>query len=143
MLLTITLLVLIGGLSAIIGSIVGIGGGIIIVPTMVYLGVEHGLLHNITTQVAIGTSSVILIVTGLSSSLGYLKQNKLILKWFHLLFGLLPGSLLGSFISRYLTFESFNLYFGIFLIFVAILLMIRNKIKPFKIFDKPKYEKLM
>lgn len=36
MLLTITLLVLIGGLSAIIGSIVGIGGGIIIVPTMVY-----------------------------------------------------------------------------------------------------------
>lgn len=80
MLLTITLLVLIGGLSAIIGSIVGIGGGIIIVPTMVYLGVEHGLLHNITTQVAIGTSSVILIVTGLSSSLGYLKQNKLILK---------------------------------------------------------------
>lgn len=31
MLLTITLLVLIGGLSAIIGSIVGIGGGIIIV----------------------------------------------------------------------------------------------------------------
>ena len=116
MLLTITLLVLIGGLSAIIGSIVGIGGGIIIVPTMVYLGVEHGLLHNITTQVAIGTSSVILIVTGLCS-------------------------LLGSFISRYLTFESFNLYFGIFLIFVAILLMVRNKIKPFKIFDKPKYEK--
>ncbi len=35
------------GLSAIIGSIVGIGGGIIIVPTMVYLGVEHGLLDII------------------------------------------------------------------------------------------------
>ncbi len=80
MLLTITLLVLIGGLSAIIGSIVGIGGGIIIVPTMVYLGVEHGLLHSITTQVAIGTSSVILIVTGLSSSLGYLKTKQVDIK---------------------------------------------------------------
>ncbi len=48
---------------------------------------------------------------------------------------------LGHSFSRYLTFESFNLYFGIFLIFVAILLMVRNKIKPFKTFDKPKYEK--
>ena len=48
MLLTIILLVLIGGLSAILGSIVGIGGGIIIVPTLVYLGVNHHLLHGIT-----------------------------------------------------------------------------------------------
>ena len=71
MLLTIILLILM-----ILGSIVGIGGGIIIVPTLVYLGVNHHLLHGITTQIAIGTSSVILIVTGLSSSLGYLKPNK-------------------------------------------------------------------
>ena len=56
MLLTIILLILIGGLSAILGSIVGIGGGIIIVPTLVYLGVNHHLLHGITTQIAIGTS---------------------------------------------------------------------------------------
>ncbi|MGT9231373.1 sulfite exporter TauE/SafE family protein, partial [Enterococcus faecalis] len=62
MLLTIILLIIIGGLSAIIGSIVGIGGGIIIVPTLVYLGVDHNILHGITTQIAIGTSSVILIV---------------------------------------------------------------------------------
>ena len=80
MLLTIILLVLIGGLSAILGSIVGIGGGIIIVPTLVYLGVNHHLLHGITPQIAIGTSSVILIVTGLSSSLGYLKRSKSTLK---------------------------------------------------------------
>ena len=95
MLLTIILLVLIGGLSAILGSIVGIGGGIIIVPTLVYLGVNHHLLHGITPQIAIGTSSVILIVTGLSS-LGYLKRSKSTLKWVNL-FIWFPGSLIGSF----------------------------------------------
>ena len=36
-------------------------------------------------------------------------------------------------LSRYLTLDSFNLYFGVFMIFVSILLMIRHKIKPFKI----------
>lgn len=133
MLLTIILLILIGGLSAILGSIVGIGGGIIIVPTLVYLGVNHHLLHGITTQIAIGTSSVILIVTGLSSSLGYLKTKQVDIKNGSIfLFGLLPGSLVGSFLSRYLTLDSFNLYFGVFMIFVSILLMIRHKIKPLK-----------
>lgn len=142
MILTFILLILIGGLSAIIGSIVGIGGGIIIVPTMVYLGVEHHLLSGITTQIAIGTSSLILIVTGLSSSLGYLKTKQVDIKNGSIfLTGLLPGSLIGSLLSRFLTFESFNLYFGIFLIFVAIILMVRNKIKPFEMFNKPKYQK--
>ena len=142
MFLTMILLVLIGLLSAVLGSLVGIGGGIIIVPTLVYLGVNHHLLHGITTQIAIGTSSVILIVTGLSSSIGYLKTKQVDIKNGSIfLFGLLPGSLIGSFLSRYLTLNSFNLYFGIFMICVSILLMIRYKIKPFKIFDKEKYRK--
>ena len=96
MLVTIILLVLIGLFSAILGSLVGIGGGIIIVPTLVYL-VTHDVLHGITPQIAIGTSSVILIVTGLSSSLGYLKTKVDIKNGSIFLFGLLPGSLLGSF----------------------------------------------
>ena len=142
MLVTIILLVLIGLFSAILGSLVGIGGGIIIVPTLVYLGVTHDVLHGTTPQIAIGTSSVILIVTGLSSSLGYLKTKQVDIKNGSIfLFGLLPGSLLGSFLSRYLTLESFNLYFGIFMIIVSIILMVRHKIKPFKIFDKEKYRK--
>ena len=98
MFLTMILLVLIGLLSAVLGSLVGIGGGIIIVPTLVYLGVNHHLLHGITTQIAIGTSSVILIVTGLSSSIGYLKTKQVDIKNGSIfLFGLLPGSLIGSF----------------------------------------------
>ena len=142
MLLTIFLLILIGLLSAVIGSLVGIGGGIIIVPTLVYLGVEHDVLNGITPQIAIGTSSVILIVTGLSSSIGYLKTKQVDIKNGSIfLFGLLPGSLIGSLLSRFLTLESFNLYFGIFMICVSIILMVRHKIKPIEIFNKEKYRK--
>ena len=141
MLVTIILLVLIGLFSAILGSLVGIGGGIIIVPTLVYLGVTHDVLHGITPQIAIGTSSVILIVTGLSSSLGYLKTKVDIKNGSIFLFGLLPVFIVRFVLSRYLTLESFNLYFGIFMIIVSIILMVRHKIKPFKIFDKEKYRK--
>lgn len=140
--LSILLLILIGALSAILGSIVGIGGGIIIVPTLVYFGVEHHLLHGITPQIAIGTSSIILIVTGLTSTLGYMKSKQVDIKnGYIFLFGLLPGSLIGSIISRYLTLDSFNLYFGIFLIVVSIILMVRYYIKPISLFEKKKYER--
>lgn len=49
MLVTIILLVLIGLFSAILGSLVGIGGGIIIVPTLVYLALHtmfYMVLHH-------------------------------------------------------------------------------------------------
>ena len=140
MFLTMILLVLIGLLSAVLGSLVGIGGGIIIVPTLVYLGVNHHLLHGITTQIAIGTSSVILIVTGLSSSIGYLKTKQVDIKMYIFIW-IITWFTYWFILSRYLTLNSFNLYFGIFMICVSILLMIRYKIKPFKIFDKEKYRK--
>ena len=140
--LTIICLILIGALSAILGSLVGIGGGLIIVPTLIYLGVEHDLLHGITPQIAIGTSSVILIVTGFTSTFGYMKSKQVDFKNGSIfLFGLLPGSLIGSVLSRFLTLNSFDLYFGIFLILVAVLLIIRNKIKPIQLFNKEKYRR--
>ncbi|PNZ98061.1 sulfite exporter TauE/SafE family protein [Staphylococcus massiliensis CCUG 55927] len=140
--MSILILVLVGLLSAIIGALVGIGGGIIIVPTLIYFGMDMGILKGITPQIAIGTSSVILIATGLSSTLSYIKTKQVDIKNGSIfLFGVIPGSFIGAFLSNFLTIDSFNLYFGIFLIFVAILLMVRNKIKPISYFQKEKYLK--
>lgn len=54
MVLTFIFLILIGLLSAVIGSLVGIGGGIIIVPTLVYLGVEHHLYMALRLKLLLG-----------------------------------------------------------------------------------------
>src|SRR5699024_2069855 len=130
-------LILIGPLSAIIAALVGICGCIIIVPSLVYFGIDHQLLSGMTPQRAIGTSSVILITTGLTATLGYLKTKQVDVKnGLIFLIGIIPGALIGAYISRYLTLDSFNLYFGIFLI-----LMIRNSVKPIKYFQQEKYMK--
>ncbi|MBA8772174.1 MULTISPECIES: TSUP family transporter [Staphylococcus] len=142
MILSIIILILVGFLSAIIGSLVGIGGGIIIVPTLIYFGVTMNVLDGITPQTAIGTSSIILIATGLSSTIGYLKQKQVDIKnGFLFLIGIIPGALIGAYLSQYLTIHSFNLYFGIFLIVVAIMLMIRHRIPPIKAFQQERYMK--
>nr|WP_263313906.1 sulfite exporter TauE/SafE family protein [Mammaliicoccus sp. Marseille-Q6498] len=135
-------LIIIGVLSAIIGALVGIGGGIIIVPSLVYFGIDHHLLSGMTPQRAIGTSTVILITTGLTATLGYLKTKQVDVKnGLIFLVGIIPGALIGAYLSKFFTLDSFNLYFGIFLIFIAIVLMIRNSVKPIKYFQQEKYLK--
>ncbi|MBW7461439.1 hypothetical protein K0U00_46025, partial [Paenibacillus sepulcri] len=62
--LEIVLLLLLGLIAAMFGSIVGLGGGIIIVPTLVLLGPQlTGSPIGHTT--AVGTSLCALIVTAL------------------------------------------------------------------------------
>lgn len=135
-------LILIGLLSSIIGSLVGIGGGVIVVPALLFFGMTLGILPAITPQTAVGTSSMLLIFTGMSAMFSYAKNNQVDKQNGTLfLIGLMPGAFAGSYASSIFTIDSFNLYFGIFLIFISILLVIRNKIKPMKVFQNPKYLK--
>src|SRR5699024_12227734 len=103
---------------------------------------ELGLLPSITPQTAVGTSSMLLIFTGMITMTSY-ARNKQVDKENGILFliGLMPGALAGSYASSLFTVDSFNLYFGIFLIFISILLVVRKKIKPMKVFQNPKYLK--
>ncbi|GGA99360.1 sulfite exporter TauE/SafE family protein [Macrococcus hajekii] len=137
--MSVFILILLGVSSAIIGSLVGLGGGIIIVPALIFLG-EAGLLDGITPQKAIGTSTVILIATGLSASIGYARSKQVDFKSALLfLIGIIPGALVGAYLSHFLTLKSFNLYFGLLMIMMSIVLLFRDKIKPIKFFQNPEH----
>ncbi|TDM14738.1 sulfite exporter TauE/SafE family protein [Macrococcus bovicus] len=135
--MSIVLLILLGVGSAILGSLVGLGGGIIIVPSLIFLG-GTGLIGGITPQTAIGTSTVILIATGLSASIGYIKAKQVDIKsGFLFLLGIVPGAIVGAYLSHFLTLKSFNLYFGLLMIMMSIVLMFRDKIRPIRFFQNP------
>lgn len=136
----IIILVLIGLISAIVGALVGLGGGVFIVPLLVLFGTELSWLDGITPQIAVGTSSAVLIFIGLSAMLGYGRKSQVDFKNGRtFLIGIIPGALLGSYINRFFTIDSFYLYFGLFLIFISLVLIFRSKIRPFKIFQNEKY----
>lgn len=64
----------VGVIGGTIGSLMGLGGGIIVVPALLYLGVL-GVIGDITPQVAVGTSLLAIIATGLSSTMSYFKKK--------------------------------------------------------------------
>ncbi|KAB7707004.1 TSUP family transporter [Bacillus aerolatus] len=125
------LLAAIGFTAGSLGALVGLGGGVIIVPALLFFGTATTLLMGISPQQAVGTSLVIMIFTGLSSTLAYMKHKTVDYKSGVLFFaGSGPGGIVGAFVNKTLSADSFNIYFGIFMILMAFVLMIRSKIKP-------------
>ncbi|SOC13073.1 hypothetical protein SAMN05880501_10797 [Ureibacillus xyleni] len=125
------LLAIIALCAGIVGALVGLGGGVILIPATLFVGVELGYFPDITPQRVVGLSVVMMIFTGLSSTLSYVKSKQIDFKSGFIFFiGSIPGTMLGAYLNKSLDLPSFNLYFGIFLIFISTLLLVRNKLKP-------------
>ncbi|QFF99830.1 sulfite exporter TauE/SafE family protein [Psychrobacillus glaciei] len=128
-------LVAAGLFSGIVGALVGLGGGVILVPAVLFFGTTLGLIPNITPQSVVGLSVVMMIFTGLSSTLSYTKTKTVDFKSGFIFFiGSIPGTILGAFVNKGLDLPSFNLYFGILLIILSTLLLVRKYLKPVKWF---------
>lgn len=126
-------LLLIGILSAIIGSIVGLGGGIIIVPSLILLSPAM-FGEALSSATAVGTSLAVLIFTALTSTLTFIRQKRVDFRSGWLLFitsG--PGALLGAALTGKLQGGVFELTFGLFMLGMACLLLIRDRLKPLPI----------
>ena len=136
------LLLITGLLSGLIGALVGLGGGIIIVPGLLFLQGTLGLLDDLTPQKAVGISTVIMIFTGLSSTLAYMKHKTVDYKTGLIFFiGSGPGGILGSFVNKSLDVQSFYIFFGAFVILISIILLIKDRLKPSTLIDKATIKK--
>jgi uncharacterized protein len=130
-------LVLIGIAASSLGSLIGLGGGIIVVPALLYLGTLQSFDY-ISPQVAAGTSLFTMIFTGLSSTLAYMKHKKVDYKsGLIFLIGSGPGSILGAWVTETLNLHSFSIFFGLFILLVSVVLMLKDKLKPIP-FNKEK-----
>lgn len=124
------LLLAIGVVSATFGSIVGLGGGIIIVPALMYIAPVF-LDRDLSTAEAVGTSLTVLIFTALSSTLTFMKEKKVDFRSGWLYFAASgPAAVLGASLTGHFAPRPFELTFGIFMLFMAALLMLRSRLKP-------------
>ncbi|QBK26626.1 sulfite exporter TauE/SafE family protein [Ureibacillus thermophilus] len=125
------LLAIIALCAGILGSLVGLGGGVILIPATLYFGVTLGLFPDITPQRVVGLSVVMMIFTGLSSTISYMKSKQVdfFSGWIFFI-GSAPGAILGAWLNKGLNIDSFNLYFGILLIVLSALLFVRDRLKP-------------
>lgn len=129
------LLVIIALCAGIVGALVGLGGGVILIPATLFIGINLGYFPQITPQSVVGLSVIMMIFTGLSSTVSYMKSKQIDFKSGLIFFiGSIPGTILGAWLNKGLDLISFNILFGALLIFLSTLLIVRDKVKPIQWF---------
>ena len=118
---TLTFLLVVGLGAGTLGSMLGVGGGIIMVPALTFL--------NVPPTQAASTSLIAVMATSISSTIEYSRQKRIN-------YGLglqmaacaIPGGVLGAVLSEYLLQDTFKLYFGILLVLTGLYILYRNSV---------------
>ncbi len=121
---TIIIIVLIGIAAGILGGLVGVGGGIIIVPALIYF-------VGFSQHAAQGTSlGLIMLPVGILGVLQYYKSGNVDFKVVGILaIGFLIGSFFGSKLALSLPQETVKKIFAILMIIMAVKMLFLDKKK--------------
>ncbi len=122
---TLIILIIIGIAAGVLGGMVGVGGGIIIVPALVFF-------LGFSQKMAQGTSlGILLLPVGLLGVMQYYKEGYVDMKVVLIISaGFLIGSLLGSKLALNLPQETAKKIFAILLIIVAVKMLFFDKKNP-------------
>lgn len=121
-LLQIGLLTCLGLLVGFIGTMIGAGGGFILVPVLLF--VYPNLKPEIITSISLG----VVFLNASSGSLAYAKMKRIDYRS-ALIFAMatLPGAIIGAFLTSYIRRDIFDMILGVLLIIISVFLLIQPK----------------
>ena len=117
----ITIYALTGIFAGVVGGMLGLGGGIVIVPVLHYLFLQQQFPDSVLMHLAVTTSLTTIIITSVSATYAHHKKEAVL--WpvvVRFAPGILIGTGIGAFIADSLSSNVLRITFGIFEILVAI-----------------------
>ena len=111
----------VGFLAAMLGTIIGAGGGLVFVPLFMYWFPEW------SPSMVVGTSLFSVMCNAISGSIAYLKQKKVYINA-AIIFSLatFPGAILGAQMSGWFSGKGFMFAFGCFMLCASVLIGFKN-----------------
>ena len=116
---------MLGCIAGLLAGLLGVGGGLIIVPALALLFEQQGIAADKLMQLALGTSLATIIATSLSSIAAHHKQGNV--QWptvRSLTPGIIIGVLCGSWLADQINSDTLRIGFAIFVLVVAIQMLL-------------------
>ena len=127
----ITAYIVLGSAVGILAGLLGIGGGLIIVPMLTFLFTAQGYPAEYILHMALGTSLASIMFTSVSSFRAHHKRNAVIWKAVGAITpGIILGTFGGSYIAARLSTGFLKGFFACFLYYVATQMLLGMKPKP-------------
>ena len=123
--------ILLGAVAGVLAGLLGIGGGLVIVPMLTFMFTAQGLPHEHILHLALGTSLTSIIFTSISSMRAHHKKGAVI--WpviLRITPGIIFGTLFGSWVAAGLSTNALKVVFAVFLFYVATQMLLGIKPKP-------------
>jgi uncharacterized membrane protein YfcA len=122
---------LLGTFAGTIAGLLGVGGGLIIVPVLVYVFTRQHIDPEVMVHLAVGTSLATIVFTSISSVRAHHKRGAV--HWdvfWKLAPGIVIGALLGSVVADWMPAHSLRRFFAVFEWLVAAQLLVGLRPKP-------------
>jgi hypothetical protein len=110
-----------GAVVGVVAGLLGVGGGLIIVPALLYLFHIQGISPAVAMHLAIGSSLATIVFTSISSAWAHHRHGAV--RWsivFYMTPGIAVGAVLGAVIAKYLAGPALRQCFAVFEWLVAI-----------------------
>lgn len=120
----------VGAVAGVLAGLLGIGGGLVIVPMLVFCFTWQGIPHDLMMHLALGTSMASIIFTAVSSFWAHHKRGAV--HWVvvrRIVIGIFVGTFLGTCIAARLSTDFLKGFFVIFLYYVAVQMLTGRKPK--------------
>jgi uncharacterized membrane protein YfcA len=126
--------ILLGIVTGLLAGLFGIGGGLVIVPTLAILFRIQGVPAEFVMLMAVATSLATIILTAIASVLAHHRLGSVVwAKVYSLSPGIMVGAALGAVVAKHISADALRTTLVVFLLYVAIQMAFQVKPKPDRI----------
>lgn len=130
MLTSLILFLVLGSFAGLLAGLLGVGGGLVIVPMINYTFALQGITGEHTHHMALGTSLATIMFTSISSFMAHHRNKAVIWRIVkHITPGILIGTFLGSKVASHMPTGLLKGFFVIFLLYVGTQMLMNIKPK--------------